>query len=184
MAKTKTKIKKVNITPTSNNMVVTAYIQKVDSDLILSEHPKFMNVQQVLAIGPNVADVKVGDWVYIDYERFVKHVKTKSEIKVGVGGQDMIKTEFIPPAFAAPGDDEAYFKITDREIEGVIIDYDALPKDMKEYILVSTYENKREKAELEAAKLKEEMDKKMREAAKFNTTSEGPAIYAEGKHRG
>ena len=184
------KSKDLNITPTSNNMVITANLIKVDTKLVLLHKPTFSSVQQVLAIGPRVDDVKVGDWIYIDLQRFVKHVKVKSTIKAGVGGQDMIKEEFVPPAFVAPGDPNgAYFKITDREHEGVIVDFKKLPKELKEFTLVIDFEKAIEKATKQATadKLafdKERSDKaaiKRKDSKKF---SKSPAIKAEGIYRG
>lgn len=187
--KMKSNIKQINLTPIGSTLVTTAYLMntKDSSGIIRGEaKPTFLSVQQVLAVGPRVEDVKVGDWVYIDMQRFVKHVKTKSQVKVGIGGQDMVREEFIPPAFIAPGDDEAYFKITDREIEGVINDYNKLPKDMRDFQTVSSYESQQESLKNQAARDKEAFDKA---AAEMNvvkgddTAVNAPAVFAEGKFR-
>jgi len=187
MKKDKT-LKQINLTPIGSNMITTAYLMSTEnaSGLIRGDaKPVFLSVQRVLAIGPRVENVKVGDWVYIDLQRFVKHVKVKSQIKAGIGGQDMIKEEFIPPAFVAPGDDEAYFKITDREIEGVIKEYAKLPKEMREYQTVTTYEKEQEKLKKQIA-----ADKKAFDLAQAASTKEfegdkvdAPAVFAEGKFR-
>lgn len=183
-----TKIKELNIIPISNNMIITAYLENRKGNIILMDKPKFLSAQQVLAIGPRVEDIKVGDWVYVDFQRFVKHVKTKSKIKAGLGGQDMIQEEFIPPAFVAPGDDGAYLKLTDREIEGVIKDYSTLPKIMTNKITVEDYEIKLFKQQKEAEAKKVEFDKEKAEKASRKRQEKGytkaPAIVAEGKFRG
>ncbi len=181
MAKKATPIKKINLIPVSNNMITTAYLVKpTETGLYVgSKKPLFLPVQQVLAIGPRVEDVKVGDWIYLDYHRFVKHVKKQSQIKAGIGGQDMIEEQFEPPGFVAPGDDGAYFKITDREHEGVIADMALLPKEMREYITVETFEKNLRSTEQEAAKAKEAFDR-AKEMSVEHKESIGPAVIAEG----
>ena len=176
---------KINGTPISNNMVITANLVKRDSAIILNERPQFQAVQQVLAVGPRVEDVKVGDWIYMDVSRYMRHVKTKSEIKVGIGGQDMIKEEFVPPEFMAPGDDEIYFKITDREIEMIVNDYEALPEEMKDFYPVREYEDILEKERRASVKAKSAADKKVRDKVRpISKEINAPAIMAEGKFRG
>jgi hypothetical protein len=184
MAKKAAPIKKINLIPVANNMITTAYLVKTEANDIFTgaSKPHFLPVQQVLAVGPRVEDVKVGDWVYLDYNRFVKHVKKKSEIKVGIGGQDMISEQFEPPGFVAPGDDGAYFKITDREIEGVIKNFAELPDYMREYITVETFEKNLASIQLEAAKAKQDFDR-AKEASIEYKESIGPAVIAEGKVR-
>jgi len=183
------KVNSLNIVPTSNNMVITANLLKMESKLILMTKPQFASVQQVLAVGPRVEDVKVGDWIYVDFQRFVKHVKVKSAIKAGIGGQDMIKEEFIPPSFIAPGDEEtAYFKITDREHEGTIVDYDALPKRLKEITTVEDFEKKLNAATKKADEDKRKFDDEKALKAETKRQEKGytkaPAIKAEGIYRG
>ncbi len=184
MAKKAAPIKKINLVPVGNHMITTAYLMKPSANGLYtgSTKPLFLPVQQVLAIGPRVEDVKVGDWVYLDYHRFVKHVKKASAIKAGIGGQDMIEEQFEPPGFAAPGDEGAYFKITDREIEGVIIDIKTLPKTMTEYITVETFERGLAKDQKEAAEAKVAFDR-AKEMSIEHVESIGPAVIAEGKVR-
>lgn len=181
----KTQIKKINLTPVSNHMITTAYLMKPTSKTLFtgSSKPLFLPIQQVLAIGPRVEDVKVGDWVYLDYHRFVKHVKKASKVVAGVGGNDMIEEQFEPPGFAAPGDTGAYFKITDREHEGVINDKALLPKEMTEFITVETFERDLQKSQEETAAAKVAFDR-LKESKIVHKESIGPAVVAEGKHRG
>lgn len=184
--KSEAPIKKINLVPISNMMVTTAYLMKPTDELFYTgrEKPHFLSVQQVLAIGPRVEDVKVGDWVYIDYSRFVKTVKKKSQVVAGIGGQDMVGEEFVPPGFLAPGDDGAYFKISDREIEGVIKDFAALPQVMRDYITVETFEKKLLQVQQEVSAAKEKFHKEQLAAVQEAPESVGPAVMAEGKFRG
>lgn len=175
-------MKTINLVPRNADVITTANVMPIKTSLILNEKPTFMSIQQVVAVGPRTEDIKIGDWIYLDLQRFVKHVKTQSVIKAGVGGQDMIKEEFIPPIWIAPGDTGAYFKITDREIEGVIIDYKKLPKDMREHMTVESYEQKLNDANKRAEKEKARMDKAS--FPKKPKDAIAPAIFAEGKFRG
>jgi len=184
MAKKAAPIKKINLIPVSNNMITTAYLVKPSTTGLYtgSTKPLFLPVQQVLAVGPRVEDVKVGDWIYLDYHRFVKHVKKASKIKAGIGGQDMIEEQFEPPGFAAPGDNGAYFKITDREHEGVIADIKLLPKEMTDYITVETFEKGQKKSQEETAAAKVAFDRAKEMSIEYKE-SIGPAVIAEGKVR-
>jgi len=179
-------MKTINLTPRNADLITTAHVMPIKTALILNEKPTFMSVQQVVAVGHRAEDVKVGDWVYLDLQRFVKHVKFQSAIKAGVGGQDMIKEEFIPPIWVAPGDTGAYFKVTDREIEGVIEDYDKLPKAMKEHMTVESYEKKLSDANERADKERARMDAKVKKIkpARGKKEVNAPAIFVENKFRG
>ena len=185
MAKKEAPVKQINLIPISNHMITTAYLMKPSEAGLYTgtKKPSFLPIQQVLAVGPRVEDVKVGDWVYLDYHRFVRHVKKQSSIKAGIGGAEMIEELFEPPGFVAPGDEGAYFKITDREHEGVIKDIAKLPKEYREYITVEAFEKEMKKAELEAAKAKQEFDRISAQSAK-SSERVGPAVFAEGKYRG
>jgi len=184
----KESVQQINLTPISNNMITTANLAMQTTKFVLKEKPTFLNIQQVLAIGPRVEDVKVGDWVYIDLERYNKHVKVQSTIKAGIGGQDMIKEEFVPPIFIAPGETGAYFKITDREIEGVIKDHSKLPKLMKEFMTVESYEKavmeNMEKSEEAKVKMDEEIAARNMMKKVEENGVDAPAIFAEGKFKG
>jgi len=176
----------INLTPISNNIITTAFIQKKENTsgiVTMDSKPQFLQVQQVLAIGPNVEFVKEGDWVYIDYTRYVKHVKVKSQIRAGVGGEDMIKEQFVPPLWVAPGDDEGYFKITDREIEGVIHDLDKLPKEMTSRMSAREFEDEQMRIAKEVEEGKKAADKQVSDKMHFEE-KKGPAIVAEGIYRG
>lgn len=147
----------INLTPITNWMVTSAYIEPQSQTLFAGANnaPKFLDMQQVFAVGPAVTHVAVGDWIYIDMTRFIKTVKKKSTIRAGVGGEDMVSEQMVPPVFAAPGDDTVYLKISDREIEGTIND----PYSMgTEYITLEEYADMQESMEAEARKGKAEYD--------------------------
>ncbi len=184
MAKKKNNIKEINLTPISNNMITTAYLVDTKSSILTNDAPTFLSVQQVIAIGPRVEDVKVGDWVYLDFSRYIKHVKTKSTIKAGIGGQEMIKEEFVPPLFVAPGDDGAYFKITDREIEGVIKDHARLPDDLRKHITIEVYEARKKQMEKEAEEGRKKFLKESGKKDIGDDKQDMPAVFVEGKFRG
>jgi hypothetical protein len=114
----------INMIPTANWLITTAYIAAEKNSLFVggAYKPTFLNIQQVLAAGPRAEDVKVGDWVYIDMSRFIKTVKKKSTIRAGIGGEDMVSEQLVPPVWAAPGSETTYFKLSDREIEGIVVD--------------------------------------------------------------
>lgn len=172
------KLPDINLTPISNWMVTTAYIEAQENSLFAggSYQPTFLNMQRVVAVGPRVEDIKVGDWVYIDMSRFIKTTKKKSQIKAGIGGQDMIEEKLVPPIFAAPGSLVTYFKINDREIEGVIND----PYTMKkEYDTLEAFLERQEKMKQEAFKAQEAADKAQAEASKPENERKGPVIYTE-----
>jgi len=179
-------MKTINLVPRNADVITTAHVMPIKTSLILNEKPTFMSVQQVVAVGDRADGVEIGDWVYLDLQRFVKHVKFQSTIKAGVGGQDMIKEEFIPPIWVAPGETGAYFKITDREIEGVIVDYIKLPKDMRDHMTVESYEQKLKDANVRAEKERARMDAKVKKMTPVRGKKEvnAPAIFAEGKFRG
>ncbi len=129
-------LKDINLTPISNTVITSAFIEAQESSLFLGDNhqPTFRGIQRVYAVGPNVEFCKPGDWVYLDLNRYIKTVKTKSTIRAGVGGEDMIREQFVPPLWAAPNDMEStYFKITDREIEGVINDASKLELSLDTY---------------------------------------------------
>lgn len=144
----------INFAPISNYIITTCLLEKMNTTLYVGkEQPKIKEIQRVVAVGPR-AEVKVGDWVLIDHSRFIKHVKVKSTIRAGVGGEDMIKEEFVPPFVAIPGVDEPLLKITDREIEGTIPSYDKLPAELKEFTTMKEYEQAQKEALEEAEKNK------------------------------
>lgn len=177
---------KMNIVPISNWMITTANIQskEVYNKLYVGQRfqPSFMPIQQVLAVGPRVEDIQVGDWVQIDMNRYYKTKMVNSSIKAGVGGGKVEKTELEPPVFNQAGDTSTYFKISDREVEGVIVDYDALPDEMKGVITIEEFLATQELERLEEEKLKKEADLKAIQAKKEKKSySKAPAIVDSTK---
>lgn len=114
----------INVIPRANWMITTAFIEAQTHSMYAGGDykPTFLNMQRVLEIGPRTTEVKVGDWVYIDMSRFIKTIKKQSKIRAGIGGAEMIEEQLVPPVFFAPGDENAYLKISDQEIEGVVKD--------------------------------------------------------------
>lgn len=164
----------MNFIPIGNFIITTCLLEKEDQDLLYTGkvQPKIKELQKVVAVGPR-AEVKVGDWVLLDHGRFTKHVKVKSQIRAGVGGEDMIREEFVPPFVAIPGEDAPYLKINDREIEGVVPNYNKLPDNLKEFMTMKEFEESQDKIKKEALKLKKEFDAKKN----YNTgESKGPAV--------
>ncbi len=125
----------VNFTPRGSYILVTSNLVKKDKQTIYTgkSAPEIKEVQQVVAIGPEVRDVNIGDWVVLNMNNFIQTVKVKSQIKAGIGGMDMLKEEIVIPFFSVPGDENVYIKINSRELEGVINDYNKLPDNIKEF---------------------------------------------------
>lgn len=143
---------KVNFTPRGSYILVTSnLVKKEATGLVLgkSNTPEIKEVQQVIAIGPEVRDLAVGDYVFLNMQNFIQSVKTQSTIRAGVGGMDMIKEQIVIPFFSVPGDETVYIKINSREIEGVINDYEVLPDSIKTYTTLAEYTQEQEKIEKE-----------------------------------
>lgn len=131
-------------------------MKKVKSNILVGgdNTPMIKEVQKVVATGPT-SELKIGDWIVLDLTRFISHVKTQSTIKAGIGGQAMVKEQLNIPFFAVPGDDTPYLKISDREIEGTIPNYEALPEHVRIYMTMEEFklqEEQKEKEGLERAK--------------------------------
>jgi len=172
-----TPMDKINLIPLSNVIITTAYIEPQTADFYIGHNyqPKFIDMQQVLAAGPRVDDVKIGDWVYIDMNVFKKHITKKGKVMVGIGGAEHVEERMVPPFFLAPGTDTAYFKMSERETMGVI----PRPFELKKcYATLEEFVELQEKMEAEAFKL-QEIEKK-KQAAKIQASkkySAAPAIH-------
>lgn len=125
----------INFIPRGSYILVTSnLVKKEDSNLFLGKNtPEIKEVQQVVAVGPEVKDLNIGDWVFLNMQGFVQHVKKQSTIRAGIGGQDMITEQIVIPFFSVPGNEEVYIKINSREIEGLIPDYNSLPESIKSF---------------------------------------------------
>ena len=125
----------INFIPRGSYILVTSnLVKKEDSNLFLGKNtPEIKEVQQVVAVGPEVRDLNIGDWVFLNMQGFVQHVKKQSTIRAGIGGQDMITEQIVIPFFSVPGNEEVYIKINSREIEGLIPDYNSLPESIKSF---------------------------------------------------
>ena len=134
----------INFLPKGNNILISSNLVKNDSKLFAGNTvPQVKDIQQVLAVGPDVeqsAGLKVGDWVMINTQLFIQTVKTKSTIKAGMGGQDMLEERMVIPFFVVPGNDTVFIKMNAREIEGKILNYDSLPESEKSFTTLAEYE--------------------------------------------
>jgi len=124
---------KVNFIPRGSYILVTSnLVKKEDNNLFLGKQtPEIKEVQQVVAVGPDTVGVNIGDYVFLNMNGFIQHVKKASKIRSGIGGAEMIEEQIVIPFFSVPGSDEVYIKINSREIEGIIPDYNALPDSVK-----------------------------------------------------
>ena len=176
-----TSLPEINLVPISNTVITSAFIVPEQATaLFRGQHyqPTFQAIQRVYAVGPNVEFCKPGDWVYLDLNKYVKTRKKQSTIKAGIGGQDMITEEFVPPLWAAPNNDtDTFFKITDREIEGTITDPQKINLELD---LFEDYLERIEKLDAESAKKMADETKKLNKelASKANDTDgrKGPMI--------
>lgn len=143
----------INFIPRGGNILVTSYlVKKEKSNLFVgkSQAPEIKNVQQVIAVGPEVTNLKVGDYVMLNMDNFIQTVKKQSTIRAGVGGQDMLVEKIVIPFFSVPGNEEVYIKINFREIEGIIPDYNSLPDNIKEYVTLQEFTLEQEALEKDA----------------------------------
>lgn len=147
---------KVNFTPRGSYMLVTSNLVKKEASTLSlgkSNTPEIKEVQEVIAIGPDVRDINVGDFVFLNMQNFVQTVKTQSTIRAGVGGMDMLKEQIVIPFFSVPGNDTVFIKINSREIEGVINNYDSLPEDIKVFKTLAEYTLEQERLDKESKKV-------------------------------
>ena len=83
----------VNFTPRGSYILVTSNLVKKDKQTIYTgkSAPEIKEIQQVVAVGPEVTNLKVGDWVMMNMNNFIQTVKVKSQIRADVGGMEMLK---------------------------------------------------------------------------------------------
>lgn len=181
MERADTSKNKYNFTPIGNYVILSCLLEKEQTNLLSvgKAQPKIKEIQQVMAVGPH-SSLKVGDWVVLDLQRFMKHVKVKSSIRAGVGGEDMIREEFVPPFVAVPGVDQPLLKVSDREIEGTIIDFDKLPDEIKEHQTMDEFREAQEALQKEGDKHEKEFRSKMAKAAKNRKdTNAAPVVITD-----
>lgn len=135
----------INFVPRGSNILVTSHLVKKNTNLFVGNTaPEIKEIQQVVAVGPDVIGLKPGDWIVLDTSLFVQHVKTKSSIKAGIGGADMITEQVVVPFFSLAWSDEIYIKINSREIQGTIVNYDSLPDEAKVYVTLKEFTKSQE----------------------------------------
>lgn len=148
----------INFIPALDKVVITAYVQKRNSNIILgpSDRPAFTNIQQVVAVGGSVREYNVGDWVYIDFSKYMVDKVMDGKAIAGVGGKKYVERVLEAPIFVAPGDeDNIFLKVGERELEGKIADFKALPESYRMMETLMEYNNERE---AQLAKMKQERD--------------------------
>lgn len=72
--------------------------------------------QKVIAVGPNVRDIKVGDWVMIDPKRFasIQHHEARKSLADSIVGDEMHMTFQFDTVEI---NDELYLLLQDRDIK-------------------------------------------------------------------
>ena len=131
------KIKKC--TPLLNHVVLTANVYEdadvtggiVDDEQKTAGHVK--EYQTVVAVGPSVRDVKVGDLVVINPKAYARPVhKTKNDSVMGLMGEDEVEMRVEFPMIDING--EPHLFLYDRDIDLII--------DEHEFVNDSIIENK------------------------------------------
>jgi len=143
-------MEKINFIPRDSYILVTSnLVKKEDNGLLMKQAPEIKEIQQVVAIGPGVINLNVGDYVLLNMNNFIQTVKKQSTIRAGIGGQDMMSEQIVIPFFSVPGNETVYIKINSREIEGTIPDYDALPEVTKSFKTLAEFTLEQEAKEKE-----------------------------------
>lgn len=138
-------MEKINFIPRDSYILVTSNLVKKDHSLLLGKTaPEIKEIQKVVAIGPMTTGVKVGDYVMLNMQNFIQTVKVKSQIRAGIGGEDMLKEQIVIPFFSIPGDETVYIKINSREIEGIIPDYNTLPESTRSFVTLNDFTREQE----------------------------------------
>lgn len=187
----KTKLKEINLIPMRDTLITTANVVKKDTSIIMgpNDRPAFLNVQQVLAVGPTVnscehcEEIKVGDWIYLDLSQYLRKVRKQSDAIAGVGGGKYEVEELHAPIFAAPGDTDMTFKISVREIDGVVKSYRKLPKYMKSFQTVEEFLMTQEKLRKASDKAARQFNNKKVEDEVVEEGKDYPAVVTEGNFR-
>jgi len=143
---------KINFIPRGSYILVTSnLVKKNNNNLFIGKQaPEIKEIQKVIAIGPDVTSINVGDYVMLNLQNFIQTVKKQSTIRAGIGGQDMITEQVVIPFFSVPGNEEVFIKINFREIEGIIPDYNALPEDIKSFTTLKEFTLAQEALEKDA----------------------------------
>ena len=117
------KIKKIK--PLFTALVTTADIYENDASdngvLITKQKGTLKEYQTVLAVGSTVRDIKVGDLVSINPERFAVHKRDKNSLANDIeGGNPVLEYRFDIREL----DGKPVLFLQDRDIEFVIEDYE------------------------------------------------------------
>lgn len=122
------KIKK--ITPMFNGILTTMemYVEKTTSGLIGIDKPKtgLRDYQQVISVGSNVRDIKVGDYVAINPRRYAKMKHQEGGLKDGVIKDNAVVTyEFDTIEIEG----KTYLKLFDNDIDYIISEYEEIKEE-------------------------------------------------------
>lgn len=136
------KIKKIK--PLLNHILTTADVYsdtQLNGDLITEESQmsgEFKEYQRVVAVGPNVANVKVGDLVVINPKAYAMPIHKAQEDKIS-GLMTGDKVEMVIQFPIVTVEDTPYLFLYDRDVEFVVEDYeiveDTIVKDNNKEII-------------------------------------------------
>lgn len=117
------------------NQVITTMNHYTDSDLadeVILDYKKVQNpireFQEVIAIGPMVRDINVGDLVMINPVRYTKVKHQEGSLKDGVIGDNMIVAYNFPTIEV---DGKEYLKLTDQDIDFIIEEFEEIKEEPK-----------------------------------------------------
>ena len=118
------KIKKIK--PPFTTVITT--LNTYEEDLIVDgvvRVPKgsLKRYQTVVAIGPNVRDVKVGDLVLLNVQNYAKQKYRNNSIKEDISEMEEEVVYDIPKMFIG---DTLYGKFQERDMDGVIEEYEEI----------------------------------------------------------
>ena len=116
-------------TPLLNHVILTANAYEdgdlaggiIDDEQKLTGHIK--EYQTVVAVGPNVKDIKVGDFVVINPKAYAKPIhKTKSDSVMGLMAPDEVEMRVEYPIIDING--EPHLFLYDRDIDLIINEHE------------------------------------------------------------
>ena len=77
--------------------------------------------QRVIAVGPNVREIKEGDLVLLNLQNYIKRKWKENSIKEDIENMEESYVYDFPKILI---DGEIYAKLQDRDIDGIIEDYE------------------------------------------------------------
>lgn len=117
------------------NQVIATMDRYSDDDLsseIIIDYSKVRNpikeFQRVVAVGPMVRDINVGDLVMINPTRYTKVKHEEGSLKNGVIGDNMVIAYNFPTVEI---DGEQYLKLSDQDIDFIIEEFEEIKEEPK-----------------------------------------------------